>query len=1640
MRARNKMRLVSIILCIVMLIGVMPTAAFAAGNTPITTDKVYTYQKIDSVDDIVPGKHFIIVAEYTNETTGETSYHALGARMSFYDGFRLAYRQGNDEYYGVGNTFTISDDKNTITTYYNDTNYEHNYANDYSKNEWEHGILRLRFEAYDLTKNQYKFAVDGHGYMFGFTSRGNDGTAGHHYHAKMPIGTSTSGAPWWQLSVGSNGYWQICTQTTYGSYDGRITGFERIQSYIYPHHGIAATEVSGNSIETFPEANTGILLYMETECNHYIDTLTHIEGKSATCSAPGIKECWYCSDCENYFSDEAMTEAIEPTDIFLPALSHSDTCGHEKEAARFAPCFDTPSGSNESGERYLLIGKAGDKYYAMGNETNADGSRNAVEVVPNENGIITADSDEAEFLTFIWPDSGAIGYFADGGYFSVYEGKVLSYEPSLENANKHIPEPADFRIEDYNTGSGNFGVYSYLSKKSEYIGFDAATLTFKGVSEADESTYLYCELCPHKNMEHIIGIPATCTEQGTIEYWYCEDCYGYYLNGNFEVSVTINNETLFALGHKYNSEGVCENCGMNRHVYRPVTSLAQFDQLSEDASYIIVFKDGSKTYAAYLPGENPYWLDRNFDWEYDLFVVDENENGIPDCIETVDLDENGVLDYMEDQNSDEEIGTYDDYFWVYDALAYAKDEELYAASNFVEVTIADDGSITIVDEGAMEFQLMEAGVWGGQLFDKEMFEYDKEWYGIQETDRMRAMWVPNYWIANGGMLGYYGEDHLMMQERQYGDDAYPGVMDNKNWKINFTGDGTVNFVSSWSDLPDSGALQLVKYGDGKMTMVGLSQDMWEYSDIMQNRTAMLPAYLYASEAVYSEPPHVCDFGDWTDDVNGKTHSRTCKDPECGKTETVSHDWDDGVQIGAPTCTKGAKTVYTCGDCGATYEEDVDNLGHDWGEWTDDGESSPTDTHSRTCKRNCGVAAETENHSWSRWTSVNDNTHKKTCETCDATRTASHNWGEGVVAKEPTEEEEGLMTYTCGDCGHTKGESIDKLEHVHNWSDWAQNNETTHIRSCRCNETETEKHSFDEGVVIQAPSHLAVGEIVYTCSVCGYEKREDMPALEDHEWGSWTANDDGQTHSRSCICNEIETADHTWNEGEVTTQPTHTAEGVKTYTCTACGAKKTEIVDKTPDHEWSDWVDNKDGTHSRSCRCNASETNDCTYDNGVVTEQPTHVEKGIKTYTCTACGHTYDEEIPVLTDHAWGEWVVNKVDEQNTHIRFCVCNESQTAPHNFDDGKVTVEATHTAKGVKTFTCADCGYSYTEEIPETTEHEWTDWSSNGDGTHSRACRCNANETMDCTYDDGVVTTRPTHYEEGVKTFTCTACGHTKTEPVDKTTEHEWGDWAAADNGHIRECKCGATETDVHTWSDWAAQNDGSYVRECADCGCAEIMTLDEDKPVNTTPATNAANTNLNNTGMELIDKILTDEEQSEVADGADVSIYLVVEDISDVVSTVDKAAAEEKAGDDQIGMYLDIDLFKKIDTAETQVTETNGMVTVTITIPDHLINTDESVTRTYKIIRVHDDGTGNLIADVIEGVFNAEDNTFTFQTDKFSTYALAYADEDVNPVTPPDPNKPQTGDTNNMLLWFALLFVSGLGIVGTTVLGRKKYARK
>lgn len=87
-----------------------------------------------------------------------------------------------------------------------------------------------------------------------------------------------------------------------------------------------------------------------------------------------------------------------------------------------------------------------------------------------------------------------------------------------------------------------------------------------------------------------------------------------------------------------------------------------------------------------------------------------------------------------------------------------------------------------------------------------------------------------------------------------------------------------------------------------------------------------------------------------------------------------------------------------------------------------------------------------------------------------------------------------------------------------------------------------------------------------CSVCGevLEAQQEVPATGHTPDSFWTYGAIADKHYKKCLtCGEIaETADHTWNDGEITTEPTTTTEGVKTYTCTACGYTKTETVPKT----------------------------------------------------------------------------------------------------------------------------------------------------------------------------------------------------------------------------------------------------------------------------------------------------------------------------------------------------------------------------------------------------------------------------------------------------------------------------------------------
>ena len=169
--------------------------------------------------------------------------------------------------------------------------------------------------------------------------------------------------------------------------------------------------------------------------------------------------------------------------------------------------------------------------------------------------------------------------------------------------------------------------------------------------------------------------------------------------------------------------------------------------------------------------------------------------------------------------------------------------------------------------------------------------------------------------------------------------------------------------------------------------------------------------------------------------------------------------------------------------------------------------------------------------------------------------------------------------------------------------------------------------------------------------------------------------------------------------------------------------------------------------------------------------------------------------------------------------------------------------------------------------------------------------------------------------------------------------------------------------------------------------------------------------------LQNAVLTQEDLEKVEAGKDANIYLEVKNIDETVSESDKALVEAELGNHKLGVHMDISLFKQVgDDPAEKVTSTNGKISISIKIPQELINTDSSKTRTYRIIRVHD---GEAVS--IDGSYDAKTGTFTFETDAFSTYALVYEDVPVSsgntntPTTPTTPITPTTpsGDTTTTI---------------------------
>jgi len=331
-------------------------------------------------------------------------------------------------------------------------------------------------------------------------------------------------------------------------------------------------------------------------------------------------------------------------------------------------------------------------------------------------------------------------------------------------------------------------------------------------------------------------------------------------------------------------------------------------------------------------------------------------------------------------------------------------------------------------------------------------------------------------------------------------------------------------------------------------------------------------------------------------IDDMKHKTEC---ECDEILTEPHDFDEEIIKEATHTEKGEK-LFTCKVCGHKKTEDIPKL-----------------------------AA----HTYEFYEEYNETKHKVVCE-CGAYILKAHIWDydQAVEIKPATHLEKGEKSIPCEHCSETKLEEIPTLTaHCYDHS-YEPYNAVQHKAICECGAYILQVHDWDSehAITVKAPTHLAEGEKQIPCKDCGAIQTEIIAKTEAHTYVTFEKLNDIQ-HKAICECGSFIYLNHSWDENSavVTKKATHMETGEKLISCKDCGAIKTEIIEKMPEHTFGQWVSVGNGKHSHSCICGETEMNACEWNKGVVVKAPTYREEGLKSFVCAICGSERTEVLPVL---------------------------------------------------------------------------------------------------------------------------------------------------------------------------------------------------------------------------------------------------------------------------------------------------------------------------------------------------------------------------------------------------------------------------
>ena len=555
------------------------------------------------------------------------------------------------------------------------------------------------------------------------------------------------------------------------------------------------------------------------------------------------------------------------------------------------------------------------------------------------------------------------------------------------------------------------------------------------------------------------------------------------------------------------------------------------------------------------------------------------------------------------------------------------------------------------------------------------------------------------------------------------------------------------------------------------------------------------------------------------DNKASTHTATCSG--CGFTATEEHTYGDwSAETGS--CEEGYSKTRTCTLCGHTHTFNRPGV-H---ERNYEVESIDGETHGEHCLhcgdpmkvakhtfvndvcKVCGAAKPTTppvepecKHPGTKlsWTDNQDGeTHAVFCNGCGTTidKAAAHTW-ENDVCKfcraqktenpKPDECKHYLNTVperapTCTEDGMKKHLKCSKCGKVFEaGAATAPNPVETTVEALTIN-----KLSHDLTTTVVEATCTSKGSETTTCTRCGYSEKKELPMIahtrKDVAAKAPTCLEAGNVEYWTCeVCNKnftgtgtnsVEITDvttpalgHDWVE-DGKTDSTCSDKGNQHYTCSRCDAVKDEVID--PTGHTPETIAAKTPTCTET---GLTEGSKCSVCDAIIEEQE----------TVPALGHD------IVTDEAVPATCTGTGLTEGSHCSRCddaaVAQEVVAAlGHDWDNGVVSTAATCDGAGVRTHTCQreGCGETETRAI-SALGHSAVSYANVaatcttvGYTGGSYCSRCSAVITARTTvpatghaWNAGVITTYPTYYSTGLRTYTCATCAATRTETIPQLT---------------------------------------------------------------------------------------------------------------------------------------------------------------------------------------------------------------------------------------------------------------------------------